>query len=241
MRQRPGGRRGRGGCAATDGGQGRHARAEAGRTGLRIHRHDPVAALVHGAAGSRRVDHADLRQVRRPRPRRRAARADQRRQAAGHGQEHRGQPGGHRGRRAVLAAAGQAARVARRRGRHQPAGVRPGPELPAHGRSAARRARSAGQRGPRRAGVLPRRRAAVGSDWRHPRAHRRSGHHVHGDHDHRRERRARGLHSDSPRSLAGSAHGPAGAAARRPRASRSPPTPSPSSRRASTTRRRRSW
>ena len=114
-----------------------------------------------------------------------------------------------------LAAAGQAARVARRRGRHQPAGVRPGPELPAHGRSAARRARSAGQRGPRRAGVLPRRRAAVGSDWRYPRAHRRSGHHVHGDHDHRRERRARGLHSDSPRSLAESAHGPAGAAARR--------------------------
>ena len=58
-----------------------------------------VAALDNRAARSRRPRDTDLREVGRPRPRRRAARPDQRRQAAGGRAQRGSQPRRHRGRR----------------------------------------------------------------------------------------------------------------------------------------------
>ena len=98
-----------------DRGQTSDARAETGRAGLRIHRDRPLAAVDHGPAGGRWAGDEDLREVGRPGPRRRAARADQRRQTAGDRPQHGSQPCRHRGGRPVLAPAGQAARVAGRR------------------------------------------------------------------------------------------------------------------------------
>ena len=61
--------------------------------------------------------------------------------------------------------------------------------------------------GPRRARLLPRRRAAGGHRRRHPRPRRRSRDDLDGDHDHRRQRGARGLHPGAARSRARSALG----------------------------------
>ena len=151
-------------------------------------------------------------------------------QAAGHRVEHRGQPRRHRSRRPVLAPAGQAAGVARRRRRDQQAGVRPGAELAAHGRGAP------GRRSTRRCSEgrveleyyrVDAPQAGVGRRHRHPR--RRSRDDLDRDHDHRRRTGARGLHPGSARPLAGSPPRPAGAAARLATARSSPPTRSPSS------------
>ena len=117
-----------------------------------------------------------------------------------------------------------------------------GAEHPAHGRSAARRARRAGPRRPGRAAVLPRRRrrrrASIG-DIPVREGDRVTTSTVITTIDDNGA--ARGLHPGAARSVAGSAHRAAGAAARRRGQGRSPPTRSPSSRRASTTRRRRCW
>ena len=106
------------------------------------------------------------------------------------------------------------------------------------GRGPARGARRAGARGPRPAAVLPRDGTAGGHRRRHPGASRRSRHDVDDDHDDRRRRSARGLHPGAARSIAATAGGAAGATTRCRGQGRSRPTPSRSSRRASTTRRR---
>ena len=73
-----------------------HARTQAGRGKLRFHRDAAITAVDHGPAGRRRHRDADLRQGRRPRARRRAARADQRRASTGGGAERGSQPHRHR-------------------------------------------------------------------------------------------------------------------------------------------------
>ena len=87
----------------------------------------------------------------------------------------------------VLAAAGQALRVAARRRRDQPAGVRSGAELAADGRGASGGARRAGTRRPRPARLLPGRRHPVGHGRRDSDSRRRSRHDLDRDHDHRRQ------------------------------------------------------
>ena len=104
--------------------------AEADRAGVGLHRDAAVAALDDDPAGGRGHRHADLREVGRSRARRHAARADRPREAAGGGAQHRGAAApGAEADVAVLAPAGQAARVAGQGRRDQPAGVRAGAEL----------------------------------------------------------------------------------------------------------------
>ena len=85
---------------------GRADQADRGRD--RIRRHAEVAALDDGAAADRRADHADLREVGRPREAGRAAHADRSAPPAGGGVEPGGRARGARGGRQLRAAAGAA-------------------------------------------------------------------------------------------------------------------------------------
>ena len=215
--------------------------ADADRAGVGVHRDDAVAAIDDDSAGSRGRRHAHLREVRRPRARRRAARADQPGQAAGRGAQRRGQPRRHRGRRHSTGAQQvkrleslvEAGAISRQE-------FEQAQNSAAHRRGAPRGARRAGARRARRArsttaSIAPQ--AGMVGDI--PVRVGRSRHDLDGDHDDRRRTR-RSRPTSRCRSTASPdlRVGPAGAAARRRRQGASPPIRSRSSRRAWTTRRR---
>ena len=193
----------------------RHPAAQAGRTGLGIHRDTAIAALVDDPARSGGIDHAHLRQGRRSRPHRHAARADQsgRQQAAVQSTE--ANRSGAEADVEYWRAAGHAAPGAGRCRCDQPAGVRAGAELVED------RARRSSPRSTRRSArdgsgsvttAWSRRRTGLSATSRSAPGRSRVG--DDGDHDGRRQFVARGVHRGAARARSRSASRAAGAATR---------------------------